>query len=102
MHCVVIRHDMLDRHRGIVDAVWHAYSDAKQAAYRRQLGATLLPWGKSNWARTFELFGNDPLPYGLTAINRMVIERLTQYLQRQGFIRETPDIDALFACPTRP
>ncbi|MGZ5173376.1 MAG: hypothetical protein ACXWIS_04110 [Burkholderiales bacterium] len=102
MHCVVIRNDALEKHGGMVDAVCRAYGAAKESAYRRQLGATLVPWGKTNWARTFEIFGNDPLPYGLTPVNRMVVERLALYLQQQGFISETPDVEKLFALPTRP
>jgi hypothetical protein len=49
--------------------------------------------GKSHWARTFELFGGDPLPYGLGPNNRFVIERLAAYLAQQGFIPSVPDID---------
>jgi 4,5-dihydroxyphthalate decarboxylase len=102
MHCVVIRNDTLEKHGEIVDAVCRAYGAAKESAYRRQLGATLVPWGKTNWARTFEIFGGDPLPYGLAPLNRMVIERLALYLKQQGFISETPEVEKLFALPTRP
>src|SRR4051812_29362941 len=100
MHCVVIRNDVLEAQPGIADAVCQAYATAKEGAYRRQLGATLVPWGKSHWARTFELFGGDPLPYGLGPNNRFVIERLAAYLAQQGFIPSVPDIDGLFATPS--
>jgi hypothetical protein len=32
----------------------------------------------------------------------MVIERLALYLKQQGFISETPEVEKLFALPTRP
>lgn len=101
-HCVVIRNDVLEKHPAVVDAIYSAYALAKERAYARQLGTTLVPWGKAHWARSFEIFGGDPLSYGLTPVNRMVVERLALYLQQQGFIAAAPDIDALFALPTPP
>lgn len=101
-HCVVIRNDVLEKNPALVDAVCTAYAQAKERAYARQLGTTLVPWGKAHWARAFEIFGGDPVPYGLTPVNRKVVERLALYLQQQGFMAAVPDIDALFALPTRP
>ena len=97
MHCVVIRNDVLEKTPGLADAVCAAYLAAKERAYRRQLGGTLVPWGKSHWTRTFELFGGDPLSYGWTPENRVVVERLGQYLEQQGFVPRIPDVDTLFA-----
>ncbi|MEN3352380.1 MAG: 4,5-dihydroxyphthalate decarboxylase [Betaproteobacteria bacterium] len=102
MHCVVIRNDVLDRAPALVDAVCRAYATAKERAYSRQLGATLVPWGKNYWARTFEMFRGDPLSYGWTAVNRTVVERLAQYLHQQGFIPDVPDVAKLFALPLIP
>lgn len=101
-HCVVIRNDVLEKDPAVVDAVCSAYASAKERAYGRQLGTTLVPWGKSPWVRTFELFGGDPLPYGLTPVNRMVVDRLAHYLEEQGFIPAIPDVESLFASPTPP
>ncbi len=98
-HCVVIRNDVLERNRGLVTAVYSAYVGAKERAYRRRLGATTMPWGKAYWANMFQRFGGDPLPYGLTASNRMVIDRLARHLHTQGFIPEIPRTDAVFAVP---
>ena len=96
MHTAVIRSDVHERMPRLPDALFAAYTNAKDAAYRRQLGATLLPWGKQHWAREFELFGGDPLPYGLTAANTMVVEKLTTYLQQQGFTDRVPAVEELF------
>lgn len=98
-HCIVIRNDALAANPALVDAVYGAYATAKERAYRRQLGATLMPWGKDHWERTFEWFDGDPLPYGLTPQNRMVVERLARDLHEQGFIDTVPDIDSLFIVP---
>ena len=96
-HCVVIRNDVLEKYPGVAAAVQSAYARAKESAYRRRLGSTLAPWGKEHWASTFELFGNDPLPYGLTPENRRVVATLAVYLERQGFIEKVPAVDGLFA-----
>ena len=97
MHCVVIRNDVLESVPGIVEAICEAYARSKGDAYRRQLGATLVPWGKSYWARTFELFEGDPLPYGFEASNRLVVERLASYLEQQGFVSSAPSLETVFA-----
>ena len=73
--------------------------DAKREAYARKIGSSLMPWAKNTWARVFDIFGGDPLPYGLTPVNRMVVAKLAGYLQEQGFIDAIPDIDALFTLP---
>jgi 4,5-dihydroxyphthalate decarboxylase len=101
-HCVVIRRDVLDATPILARTVYDAYAAAKARAYQRQLGSTLMPWGKMHWARTFELFAGDPLPYGLTPVNRLVVGRLAHYLQGQGFIESIPGADSLFVIPGAP
>jgi 4,5-dihydroxyphthalate decarboxylase len=96
MHCVVIREDVLRKYSDAAAKVFDAYTAAKQLAYERQLGATLVPWGRQYWTEKFELFGGDPLPYGLTPVNLMVVERLAKYLKSQGFISDVCEVDTLF------
>ena len=98
-HCVVIRNDALERNPALADTVYGAYTAAKARAYQRKLGTTLAPWGNAHWARAFELFGGDPLPYGLTPANRAIAGRLASHLQEQGFIETLPDLVKLFAVP---
>jgi 4,5-dihydroxyphthalate decarboxylase len=98
-HVVVIRSDVLENHPGAAAAVCAAYQHAKQRAYERQLATTLVPWGKLHWADTFEMFGGDPLPYGLDATNRLVVGRLARYLREQRFVAEEPDLESVFVTP---
>jgi 4,5-dihydroxyphthalate decarboxylase len=98
-HTVVIRSDVLEKCPAAAAAVCAAYQHAKQRAYERQLATTLLPWGKLHWTATLEMFGGDPLPYGLDATNRLVVGRLARYLREQRFIAEEPDLDAVFVTP---
>lgn len=99
-HCVVVRRDALENCPDLPEAVARAYLRAKSDAYKTRLGATLVPWGKSYWSQIFEIFGGDPLPYGLTATNRTVVSTLAKYLAGQGFGGDGhPDFDKLFLCP---
>jgi len=96
-HCVVIRNDVLERIPAAAGAIVQAYTAAKDAALRRSLGATFVPWGASHWNAALALFGGDPLPYGLTPVNRRAIAHVATCLREQGFITSTPDMDAIFA-----
>jgi 4,5-dihydroxyphthalate decarboxylase len=98
-HCVIVRKDVAQNLPEIVGAVARAYLRAKEDAYRRRIGSTLVPWGKNYWDKTFNFFGDDPIPYGLTPQNRSVISLLCRYLQEQGLIKHVPSIDSLFAVP---
>lgn len=95
-HCVVIRKDILDRIPDSPQCLFEAYANSKASAYRRKLGATLVPWGKRHWTDVFDLFGGDPLPYGLTGPNRKVVGKLAEYLHEQQLIAKVPEIDGLF------
>jgi 4,5-dihydroxyphthalate decarboxylase len=98
-HCIVLRNDVLERFPGIADVLYGAYESAKRRAYERRLGTTLVPWSGAHWARTLDLFGGDPLPYGWTPANRSIVERLAANLHEQGFIPAVPEVDRLFAMP---
>ena len=98
-HCIVIRNDVRERFPDIVDTLYGAYEAAKSRAYQRRLGTTLVPWTSAHWTRTLDLFGGDALPYGWTAANRSIVERLATNLHEQGFIPAVPEVDRLFAMP---
>lgn len=95
-HCVVIRKDVLDRAPDFPQYLFGAYAQSKASAYKRKLGATLVPWGDRRWKELFDFFDGDPLPYGLTKVNRKVIAKLAEYLHEQKWIAKLPDIDSLF------
>ncbi|MGD9711462.1 MAG: hypothetical protein AB7V46_05270, partial [Thermomicrobiales bacterium] len=95
-HVVVIRDDTLRRAADAGPAIFRAYARSKAAAYKRRLGTTLMPWGSRHWTKAFDRFGGDPLPYGLTDLNRMVVTKLAGFLHDQKLIAKAPNIDALF------
>jgi 4,5-dihydroxyphthalate decarboxylase len=96
-HVVVIRDDILAAHPGLPAALCERYAAAKAAAYKRRLGSTMVPWAARHWKTVFDKFGGDPLPYGLTDLNRAVIARLAHFLHDQELITRSPDLDGLFA-----
>jgi hypothetical protein len=77
-------------------ALFEAYAESKARAYKRRLGTTLLPWGMHHWVKVFDQFGGDPLPYGLTVLNRSVIERLSGFLYEQKLTSRQLSVDELF------
>ena len=95
MHCVVFRNDILERIPRLPEVVASAYGEAKARAYARRC-ASVLPWGTAHWEQDMTLFGGDPLPYGLNAVNRKVVGTLAADLQEQGFVERLPALDALF------
>lgn len=100
-HVVVIRDDSLKNVAGVGPAIFEAYAKSKAAAYKRRLGTTLLPWGQRYWTRMFDRFGGDPMPYGLTELNRKIVGTVGQFLYEQKLIEKLPDVDALFLPDTR-
>jgi 4,5-dihydroxyphthalate decarboxylase len=95
-HVIVIREDTLTRAPSAPQALFEAYAVAKAVAYKRRLGTTLVPWGNRHWTAMFDRFGGNPLPYGLTPLNREVVARLAGFLADQRLISKLPEVDALF------
>lgn len=95
-HVMVMREDALARLPRLPQAMFEAYADAKARAYKRRLGTTLIPWGMRHWVKMFDQFDGDPLPYGLTPLNRSVIDRLAGFLHDQKLTSRKLSIDDLF------
>lgn len=100
-HVVVIRDDALRRLAKLPKALFTAFADAKARAYKRRLGTTLMPWGMRHWNKVFDQFGGNPLPYGLTQVNRDVVGRLAGFLHDQKLIAKQPSVDELFIPESR-
>lgn len=96
LHTVVVSKDALAKDANAAKAAFDGYAGAKSEALRRRLGATMLPWSEQLWDHTADVFGRDPLPYGLTADNRRVIEKLVDYMLDQKLIARRIGVDELF------
>jgi len=99
MHAVAIRNSLVDKHPWLPEAVFDAYSQAKQMMYtdlRRMGWATIsLPWAAKELEETRELMGENFWPYGIEA-NRNALETLFQYSYEQSLSRKKLTIEDVF------
>lgn len=97
-HTYIIRGDVLHKHSWIGANLYRAFQEAK-ALVQKSLPENIpsgLVFGAEYLARTREMFGEDPFPYGV-ARNRAMLEKVIQFSQEQGLISERPTIEQLFA-----
>lgn len=103
MHAVAIRNSLVDKHPWLAEAVFDAYSQAKQLMYNdlnRMGWATIsLPWVGKELEETRALMGENFWPYGVEA-NRKALETLFQYSYEQGLARHKLSVDELFHSST--
>lgn len=95
-HVIVMRQDALARLPRLPQALFEAYAASKARAYKRRLGTTLMPWGMRHWIKVFDQFDGDPLPYGLTELNRSVVSRLAGFVFDQKLASRELSIEDLF------
>lgn len=95
-HVIAVRDDALTRLPDLPSALFQAYAQSKSRAYRRRLGTTLMPWGSRYWNKVFDQFDGNPLPYGLTPLNRDVVHKLAGFLHEQKLIANEVNVDDLF------
>jgi len=98
MHAVAMRNDVIDAHPWLPEAVFNAYSQAKQMQYeamRMQWIFGTLPWFGQEFEQTRELMGENFWPYGIEA-NRKTLEALFQYSYEQGLAKKRLTIEDLF------
>ena len=101
-HAYTIRGDIYKRFPWIAFNLYNAFVKAK-AEFNARLVDSIpsgLFFGKEYLARTQEIFGKDPYPYGVKP-NRKMLETLVDFSHEQGLISKKPGIDELFAESTR-
>jgi 4,5-dihydroxyphthalate decarboxylase len=101
-HLVVVRDDVLAANAGLAEDLFDAFTESKDR-YVEQLRADALaaPTAVDRMhRRVMAITGTDPLPYGIEP-NRAVLDELVGHAMRQHILSREPDIDALFAAPTR-
>lgn len=104
MHVVVVRREIYERNRWVVQALYKAFLEAKKLAIRRlttypPLHVT-LPWLTEQIEVTRDIMGLDYWSYGLEE-NRHVLEAAAAYALEQGMLsRPIERIDDLFAPET--
>ena len=99
MHAVAVRRSLLEDHDGLAAAIFQAYSQAKQIAYRQMAGigwgADMLPWYGQELEATTALMGSNFYSYGLPG-NRKTLETLFRYSFEQGLSSRRLEVEELF------
>jgi 4,5-dihydroxyphthalate decarboxylase len=97
-HIVGIRRELVERHPGVVRAVYDALDASRRAATAAQREMPEAPpWAMAEWEETVALMGEDFQPYGIDGPNRKMIATLCDELLAQGFLRRPVDPDSVFA-----
>jgi 4,5-dihydroxyphthalate decarboxylase len=99
MHAVAVRDDVIDANPWLPQAVFNAYSKAKQMNQEmlQKLGWAMvsLPWAGQELEETQELMGDNYWPYGIEP-NRTTLETLFRYSYEQGLASRELTIEELF------
>lgn len=99
MHAMAIRNTLIKQHPWLPEAVFKAYSQAKQIMYDqlKKMGwATIsLPWAAQEIEDTRALMGENFWPYGIEP-NRKALEALFQYSHEQGLCSRKVTIEEVF------
>ena len=104
MHAVAIRTDVAEANPWLPEAVFRAYSAAKEQALQRlrAMGWVMisLPWLAQEAEATRELMGENFWPYGVE-VNRETLTALLRYSHEQGLTERELSLDELFHPSTR-
>ena len=101
-HAYTIRGDIHRQYPWVAFNLFAAFVKAKAEFNGKMLDSipSGLFFGKEYLARTQEIFGKDPYPYGVKA-NRKMLETLVDFSHEQGLIKQKPRVEELFAESTR-
>jgi 4,5-dihydroxyphthalate decarboxylase len=96
-----IRGELHRKHPWVAFNLYKAFLAAKDVAQERLADdiPSALVFGPEYLAKTREIFGPDPYPYGLKA-NQKMMETLISYSYEQGLIPRKPKMEELFAPST--
>ena len=97
-HTYIIRGDIYRKYPWLAFNLYQAFVKAKEWAQAR-LAESIpsgLIFGAEYLARTREVFGDDPFPYGIRN-NRRMLETIVDYSYEQGLTTERLKIEELFA-----
>ncbi len=99
MHSVAIKNNTLKQNPWLVEAVFKAYSQAKQVAYEYMAEAAWfkgsLPWFGQEFEETRALMGDNYYSYGIEP-NRKTLEALFRYSHQQGLCSRKLTVEELF------
>ncbi len=98
-HTLVVRQSLFDQNPWLVSSLVNAFTEAEERCRKSYDYAKRLAFPSSVLIleEEEEIFGDNPWSHGLTAQNRMVLEKFVQYAHEQGYIPHHPQLGELFA-----
>ena len=100
MHSVAIKKDVLEENPWLAEAVFNAYSQAKQKAYEYLTKAawykTSLPWVSQDLEDTRKIMGKNFWTYGMNEPNRKTLDTLFRYSYEQGLCNRKLTVEELY------
>jgi 4,5-dihydroxyphthalate decarboxylase len=100
MHSVAIKKAVLEENPWLAEAVFNAYSQAKQKAYEYLTKAawykTSLPWVSQDLEDTRKVMGKNFWTYGMNEPNRKTLDTMFRYSYEQGLCNRKLTVEELF------
>ena len=100
MHTVAIRRDVYEANRWVAVSLYKAFDAAYRSAIRALFDTTALttalPWLTAEAEATVAAMGRNFWPNGIEP-NRVCLEKVVLYTEREGLIAKPVDVDGLFA-----
>ena len=100
-HAYVIRGDVYRKHPWLALNLYKAFVEAKELAAETLAESipSALVFGPQYLAKTREIVGDDPYPYGVQA-NRKMLQTTIDFSHEQGLTKEKQKLEDLFAPST--
>lgn len=98
-HTLVVRQELFDKQPWLVASLLKAFSDMEEVCRKSYEYAkrSAFPSAVLISEEEEEVFGKNPWGHGLTAENKVVLEKFVQYANEQGYIPNRPPLSELFA-----
>ncbi len=100
MHSVAIKKDVLEENPWLAEAVFNAYSQAKQKTYEYLTKSawykTTLPWVSQDLEDTRKIMGKNFWTYGMNEPNRKTLDTMFRYSYEQGLCNRKLTVEELF------
>ena len=100
MHSVAIKKDVLEENPWLAEAVFNAYSQAKQKTYEYLTKAawykTSLPWVSQDLEDTRKIMGKNFWTYGMNEPNRKTLDTMFRYSYEQGLCNRKLTVEELY------
>lgn len=101
-HLIVVKDEVLQAHPELAAHIFHAFAEAKNLYVQRLRNGQIDKPSAADEVhrRVMQITGADPLPYGI-APNRPMLEQAVQSALEQGIIKQSVEVEALFARGTQ-